>query len=105
MCTNDVVQSALYLKDDPYETSDAVFGVKDSLVIALDEVNADVAKRCGVEEGTKLISYDFVLVSDTESRQLREKNALEAMDKLGLKMKLWNGLPVSMMRRHPTTRP
>lgn len=40
------------------------------------------------------MTYDFVLVSEEDSRKLREKNAMEAMQKLGKTMKLYNGLPV-----------
>jgi hypothetical protein len=71
-----------------------VFGVKESLLIDLGTVDAEMAKTYGVKEGTKLISYDFVLVSEQESRELREKNAMEAMKDLGLRMKLYNGLPI-----------
>jgi len=87
-------RSALYLRGDPYETSDAVFGVKESLLIDLGTVNAEQASRYGVKEGGKLITYNFVMVPEEESRKLREKNALEATAKLGLKMKLLDGLPV-----------
>jgi protocatechuate 3,4-dioxygenase beta subunit len=85
---------ALYLRNDPYETSDAVFGVKDSLVIDLGTVNSEQASKYGVKEGSKLITYDFVLVTEDESRKLREKNAMEAMERLGRHMKLYNGLPI-----------
>jgi hypothetical protein len=57
-------------------------------------VTAEQAKTYGVKETSKSITYDFVLVSEEESRKLREKKALEAMEKLGLRMKLYNGLPV-----------
>lgn len=40
------------------------------------------------------MTYDFVLVSEEESRKLREKNAMEAMKSQGRKMKMLNGLPV-----------
>ena len=85
---------ALYLRGDPYETSDAVFGVKDSLLIDLGTVTPEQAKQYGMKEGSRLISYDFVLVSKEESDRLREKNAMEAMQKLGRNMKMYNGLPV-----------
>ena len=91
---SDHLITSLYLRGDPYETSDAVFGVKDTLLVDLGTVNADMAKKYNVKEGTKLISYDFVLVSEEESRKLREKNAMEAMEKLGRHMKLYKGLPV-----------
>lgn len=40
------------------------------------------------------MTYDFVLVSDKEVKELRDKLAMEAMEKLGRKMKLYEGLPV-----------
>lgn len=57
-------------------------------------MSAEQAKEYGVKEGGKLITYDFVLVTDEESRKLRESEAMAAMEKLGRKMKLYNGLPV-----------
>lgn len=63
-------------------------------MIDLGVVDAKLAEQYDVKEGTKLISYDFVLVSDEESRKLREKNAMDAMKGLGRNMKLWKGLPV-----------
>lgn len=90
----DHLITALYLRHDPYETSDAVFGVKESLIIELSTVNAEQAKQYGVKEGDKLITYDFVLVSDSEATKLREENAMKAMEALGRRMKLYNGLPV-----------
>lgn len=85
---------ALYLRHDPYETSDAVFGVKESLIVELRTVSAEQARQYGVKEGDKLITYDFVLVSDSEATKLREENAMKAMETLGRRMKLYNGLPV-----------
>jgi len=74
---------ALYLRGDPYETSDAVFGVKESLVVDLGSVDSDMAEKYGMKEGSKLLKYDFVLVTDEETRKLREKEALKAMKALG----------------------
>jgi len=90
----DHLITALYLRGDPYETSDAVFGVKETLLIDLGTVNAGQASKYGVKEGGKLITYDFVLVTDEESRKLREEKAMAAMEKLGRRMKLYKGLPV-----------
>ncbi|KAK4570437.1 hypothetical protein LTR86_002517 [Recurvomyces mirabilis] len=90
----DHLITALYLRGDPYETSDAVFGVKDSLLIDLGTVNAEQAKKYDVKEGSKLITYNFVLVTEAESSKLREKNAMAAMEAQGRKMKFWNGLPI-----------
>lgn len=87
---------ALYIHPDPYLTSDAVFGVKDSLIESLGRVSAEQAKEYGVREGTALISRDFVLVSDDETQRLRDGNALAAMADLfpGKKVKLLDHLPV-----------
>lgn len=45
-------------------------------------------------EGHALLTYDFVLVSDTETSELRAKNSQMALDKLGRKVKIVNGLPI-----------
>lgn len=88
------VKRALYIRNDPYETSDAVFGVKDSLVVDISRADAEIAKKYNVPEGHAALKYDFVLISDQETKSLREKKAVEALDKLGRKVKIVNGLPV-----------
>ncbi|KAL8381084.1 hypothetical protein RB595_005392 [Gaeumannomyces hyphopodioides] len=86
--------TALYLRGDPYETSDAVFGVKKSLVVDLGRADAATAAEYGVAEGTWLLRHDFVLVTEDETSALRDENALEALRKLGLKVRLEDHLPV-----------
>lgn len=90
----DTKKSALYLRGDPYEKSDAVFGVKKSLVIDLDKADAATAAKYGVAEGIWVLRHDFVLVTEEETSQLRDENALDAMRKLGLKVRLEDHLPV-----------
>ncbi|KAF1809974.1 cathecol 1,2-dioxygenase [Eremomyces bilateralis CBS 781.70] len=90
----DHLVTSLFLRGDPYETSDAVFGVKESLLTDLGTVNPEQEKTYDVKEGSKLIKYDFVLVTEQETRELREKNAMQAMQNLGLRMKIYHGLPV-----------
>lgn len=85
---------ALYLRNDPYETSDAVFGVKDSLTVDIGKAGPEYARKYNVAEDHALLTYDFVLVSDAETAALREKNSKEALDRLGRKVKMVNGLPV-----------
>lgn len=85
---------ALYLRGDPYETSDAVFGVKQSLVIDLDKVDKETAEKFGVEEGIWLLKYDFVLTTQEETEKLKDELATEALEKLGLRLKLVDHLPV-----------
>ncbi|GAD98255.1 catechol dioxygenase, putative [Paecilomyces variotii No. 5] len=90
----DHLITALYLRNDPYETSDAVFGVKDTLVVDLGKVDAALAKKYDVQEGIHLMTYDFVLVTEEESSKLRDQRSKEALDKLGRKVKIVNGLPI-----------
>lgn len=85
---------AVYLRGDPYETSDAVFGVKKSLIVDLHKVDAEMAKEYGVKEGSWLLKHDFVLVTEKESADLRDQLAEEALKKLGLSLKLIDHLPV-----------
>lgn len=53
----------LFDKDDPYLDSDAVFGVKDSLLVAYEFRSADdpLAAEYGFEDGFHHVYYDFVL--------------------------------------------
>jgi hypothetical protein len=85
---------ALYIKGDPYETSDAVFGVKDNLVVEVGKVDKATAEEYGVKEGMALITWDFVLVSDKEANELRDRKSMEALEKLGRHVKIVDGLPV-----------
>ncbi|EXJ62040.1 hypothetical protein A1O7_02473 [Cladophialophora yegresii CBS 114405] len=90
----DHLITALYLKNDPYETSDAVFGVKNSLIVELSKVSADQAAKYGVKEGSALMTYDFVLVTEQGSADLRAQNSRKALEKLGRRVKIVKGLPV-----------
>jgi len=90
----DHLITSLYLRNDPYETSDAVFGVKNTLVIDLGKVDATLAAKYDIAEGSWLMTYDFVLVTDADTKALREYNSQIALDKLGRKVKIVNGLPI-----------
>ncbi|KAF4340677.1 hydroxyquinol-1 2-dioxygenase [Fusarium beomiforme] len=91
----DPLITALYLKDDPYETTDAVFGVKDSLIVSIKKVeDEEIAKKYDVKVGSALMTYDFVLVTDEAAAKLRREKAEEAMAKLGRKFRFIDDLPV-----------
>lgn len=85
---------ALYIRNSPYETSDAVFGVKQSLIVDFIPADSEISKKYGVKEGIKVLKHDFVLVSEKETERLRDENALKALKALGKKVKLLNHLPV-----------
>ncbi|MCJ1394658.1 hypothetical protein MMC18_007538 [Xylographa bjoerkii] len=90
----DHLITALYLRGDPYETSDAVFGVKQSLVVDLQPADEETAARYGVEKGSLVLKHDFVLVTSEAARELRDQRSKEALAALGRKVKLLDGLPV-----------
>ncbi|KAK3681249.1 Intradiol ring-cleavage dioxygenase [Podospora appendiculata] len=96
----DKLTTAVYDRIDPYITSDAVFGVKDSLVVDFLPLDAATAAQHLTEEEQKnlsawsLLKYDFVLVSEKEAAGLRDANSLAALEALGKRMKVYNGLPV-----------
>lgn len=86
--------SALYLKGDPYETSDAVFGVKSSLIVDFHLADEEVAKKYNIEPGTRVLKHDFILVSEKEASDLRDEKSKKALGALGRRLKLLDGLPV-----------
>ncbi|PGH04516.1 hypothetical protein GX51_03509 [Blastomyces parvus] len=91
----DCLITALYIRGDPYESSDAVFGVKSSLIVdLLPLTDPEMAKKYDVPLGMLVLQYEFVLVSEEEARALRERNSREALEKLGMQVRLLDGLPV-----------
>ncbi|KAG9309954.1 aromatic compound dioxygenase [Chiua virens] len=70
--------SALYPEGCHYITSDAVFGVKKSLVVKLEQVDDDEeARKRGFPKGGsfKLLRHDIVLVTEEQSSTAREQAA------------------------------
>ncbi|KAH7109203.1 catechol dioxygenase [Dactylonectria macrodidyma] len=91
----DTLVTALYLRNDPYETSDAVFGVKESLIVDLGQVDREMASKYpGTREGMRLLTYDFVLVTEKDTTALRDQRSIEALKKLNMTVKIVDGLPV-----------
>ena len=90
----DHLITALYIRGDPYETSDAVFGVKESLLVDFHPADESIAREHNVEIGSPVLVYDFVLVSDQEASNLRDERSREALTHLGRTVKLIHGLPV-----------
>lgn len=68
--------------------------MKKSLIIDLGKVDKAMAEQYEIKEGSWLLKHDFVLVSESETEQLRDKKAVAAMEQLGLRMKLLDHLPV-----------
>jgi len=78
--------TALYPEGCPYITSDSVFGVKESLVVKLEEVKdeAETRKR-GFTSGSsfKLIKFDIILVPEAK-KAAREQFAKERAKQLSV---------------------
>lgn len=53
-----------------------------------------MAKKYDVPLGTHVLQHEFVLVSEEESNALRERNSKEALEKLGMQVRMLDGLPV-----------
>ena len=85
---------ALYIRGDPYETSDAVFGVKNSLIVDFEKADGETAKKYDVKVGSLVLRHDFVLVSENETSSLRDQRSTEALEALGKKVKIVYGLPI-----------
>ncbi|KAM0426600.1 hypothetical protein ACHAPT_008294 [Fusarium lateritium] len=92
----DHLITALYIDPDPYLASDAVFGVKSSLIVKLQEVSEELATQYNVTKGTKLLTYDFALITSDESTELRDENAIKALGGIfpDRKCELLDHLPV-----------
>ena len=82
------------MRGDPYESSDAVFGVKDSLLVDVQPASEELAKKYDVKPGSKVLKYDFVLISEKEASDLREEKSRKALADLGRNVKFVDGLPV-----------
>lgn len=83
------------MRDDPYESSDAVFGVKSTLVVDVQKVTDEtMASKYDVKLGSSFLEYNFVLVTEAEALDLRQKRAAEAMNAQGRKVVFLEGLPV-----------
>ncbi|KAI1258996.1 dioxygenase [Xylariaceae sp. FL1019] len=90
----DHLITSLYMRGDRYETSDAVFGVKQSLIVEPTKMDKSTAQEHDMTEDDWILKHDFVLTSEEETEKLRDRNATEALEKLGMRMKLIDHLPV-----------
>lgn len=57
-------------------------------------MDKETAEKYGVKEGIWLLKHDFVLTTQEETENLKDQLAREALQKLGLKLKLVDHLPV-----------
>ncbi|KAF7371118.1 Intradiol ring-cleavage dioxygenase [Mycena sanguinolenta] len=68
--------TAFYMKGDPYITSDAVFGVKSSLIVeTTTETDVEVTRARGFKEATthEVLKHDFILATVEEATEARKR--------------------------------
>lgn len=53
-----------------------------------------MASKYNVDMDTPLLTYDFVLLTDQQARDLRKRKAVEEMEKQKRNVSWHNGLPV-----------
>lgn len=53
-----------------------------------------MARKYSVEEGSLLLTCDFVLISEEDTRKLRKEKAIEAIKKMGKSLEDFQGLPI-----------
>ncbi|KAH6685499.1 Intradiol ring-cleavage dioxygenase [Plectosphaerella plurivora] len=90
----DRLITALYLRGDPFESSDAVFGVKESLVVEFKKVGdvPGLAEKHGISPDMKLLQYDFVLITDEESRAVKDAEARKAASQMNGRLLVVDGV-------------
>lgn len=86
--------TALYHRGDPYETSDAVFGVKTPLLFELDRIGKDRAEKYGMKQDDWLLQWHFKIITAAESKKLVEEKNTEALKKVNVRFTInEDGLP------------
>ncbi|KAG9016060.1 hypothetical protein FRB90_003687 [Tulasnella sp. 427] len=77
----ETLVTALYPRGDKYLKSDAVFGVKTSLIVDLENVTSDDEARAkGFKSGPfKQLKQDFVLVRNEEAKKARAERAAKTV--------------------------
>lgn len=67
----DLVTS-LFIRGDPHESNDAVFGIKTELIVDIQRIeNIELAKQYELELNDWLIRFDFVLTKSEQTATLR----------------------------------
>ncbi|CAF1313949.1 unnamed protein product [Didymodactylos carnosus] len=65
--------TTLFLRGDPHLTTDAVFGVKRSLIVDLGRIeDGSIAKKYDADEQDWLIKWDFVMTTIDEANALKK---------------------------------
>lgn len=95
----DKLITALYHKGDPYEYSDAVFGVKTPLLFALDKLGDEKAKKYGMKADDWYLKWHFKIITEKQAKDLLVQKSKEDLEKIGRGEYVINddGLPVAAL--------
>lgn len=93
----DKLITALYHKGDPYEYSDAVFGVKTPLLFLLDKLGEEKAKKYNMNADDWYLKWHFSVVTEAQAKETLNKKTKEDLAKIGKGNYVINedGLPVA----------
>ncbi|KAI0856115.1 protocatechuate 3,4-dioxygenase beta subunit [Xylaria cubensis] len=72
----DNLITALYIQGSKYCDSDAVFGVKQSLVVSIQKMDSETATEYGQTDARSILRYEFVLATDMETEALKKSGFL-----------------------------
>lgn len=78
----DTLTTALYHRGDPFENSDAVFGVKTPLLFDLVECGDKKAEKYGMQKTDWYLNQNFVIVTNEQARECRINKSKEFLANL-----------------------
>lgn len=92
----DKLITALYLRGDPFENSDSVFGVKSELLMDLSKLGKEKAAKYNMKEDDWYLNWDFHVTTLDEAAEYRIKKNKQSLKELNVKNYKLNedGLPI-----------
>lgn len=95
----DKLITALYHKGDPYEFSDAVFGVKTPLLFSLDKLGEEKARQYGMDANDWYLRWHFKIITETQAKEIFQQKTRADLKKVGKGEYVINedGLPIAAL--------
>lgn len=95
----DKLITALYHKGDPYEFSDAVFGVKTPLLFSLDKLGEAKAKQYGMNADDWYLKWHFKIILERQAKEIFQQQTRTDLKKIGKGNYVINedGLPIAAL--------
>lgn len=95
----DKLITALYHKGDPYEFSDAVFGVKTPLLFSLDKLGEEKARKYNMNADDWYLKWHFKIITKSQAKELLLLKSKADLEKIGKGDYIINddGLPIAAL--------